>query len=108
MPCAPGLLNCKLPDWARPLAFADYFSIRYRRFRDQLAGMLAETSNRVVVNRRGAALTVAFGGDTNQSAQFARSVPDFVLKGRFVDLEKLDLQAQEQEIGFSIAKSPHW
>ena len=38
-------------------------------------------------------------GDTNQAAQFARSVPDFVLKGRFADLVKLDLQALEQEMG---------
>ena len=30
-----------MPDWARPLAFADYFGIRHRRFRDQLADMLA-------------------------------------------------------------------
>jgi hypothetical protein len=30
-----------VPDWARPLAFADYFGIRHRRFRDQLADMLA-------------------------------------------------------------------
>ncbi len=69
--------------------------------------MLAETSNRVVVNRRGAPLTVASAA-TPTSPHSLRSVPDFVLKGRFVDLEKLDLQAQEQEIGFSIGKSPHW
>ena len=35
----------------------------------------------------------------DQAAQFARSVPDFVLKGRFADLVKLDLQALEQEMG---------
>jgi hypothetical protein len=28
-------------------------------------------------------ITISFGGDTNQAAQFARSVPDFVLKGPF-------------------------
>lgn len=98
----------ELPDWARPLGFADYFGIRHRRFRDQLADMLSETSNRVVVNRRSGELTVGFGGDTNQAAQFARSVPDFVLKGRFVDLVKLDLRALEQEMGFSIGNAPHW
>ncbi len=97
-----------LLDWARPLGFADYLGIRHRRFRDQLADMLADASDRVVVNRRGGELTVGFGGDTNQAAQFARSVPDFVLKGRFVDLVKLDLQALEQEMGFSIGNSPHW
>src|SRR5438270_861272 len=30
------------PLWARPLGFADYFGIRHRRFRDQLADMLAD------------------------------------------------------------------
>jgi hypothetical protein len=33
---------------------------------------------------------------------FARSVPDFVLKGRFADLVKLDSQALEQETGFDV------
>jgi hypothetical protein len=27
------------PLWARPLGFSDYFGIRHRRFRDQLADM---------------------------------------------------------------------
>jgi hypothetical protein len=61
-----------------------------------------------VVNRSGGELTVGFGGDTNQAAQFARSVPDFVLKGRFVDLVKLDLRALEQEMGFSLGNAPRW
>lgn len=42
---------------------------------------------------------VRFGGDTNQAEQFARSVPDFVLKGRFADVVRLDLAALEQERG---------
>jgi len=29
---------------------------------------------------------ISFGGDANQAAQFTRSVPNFVLKGRFADL----------------------
>lgn len=98
----------ELPGWARPLGFADYFGIRHRRFRDQLADMLADASDRIVVNRRAGELTVGFGGDTNQAAQFARSVPDFVLKSRFVDLVKLDLRALEQEMGFSLDTAPHW
>ena len=49
-----------------------------------------------------------FGGDTNQAAQFARSVPDFVLKGRFADLVKLDLQALEQEMGFAVGPARAW
>ena len=98
----------ELPGWARPLDFGDYFGIRHRRFRDQLADMLSDASDRVAVNRRAGELTVGFGGDTNQAAQFARSVPDFVLKGRFVDLVKLDLHALEQEMGFSLGTAPNW
>lgn len=97
-----------LPAWARPLTFGDYFGIRHRRFRDQLADMLGDANDRVVVNRRTSELTIGFGGDTNQATQFARSVPDFVLKGRFADLVKLDLQALEQEMGFSVGRPPGW
>lgn len=98
----------QLPDWARPLGFADYFGIRHRRFRDQLAEMLGDATERVVVNRRAGELTIGFGGDTNQAMQFARGVPDFVLKGRFADMVKLDLQALEQEMGFSLGPAPGW
>jgi hypothetical protein len=98
----------ELPDWARPLSFTDYFGIRHRRFRDQLSDMLADTEDRITVNRRAGELTISFGGDTNQAAQFARSVPDFVLKGRFADMVKLDLRALEQEMGFAIGGSGAW
>jgi hypothetical protein len=53
-------------------------------------------------------LTISFGGDTNQAAQFARSVPDFALKGRFADMVKLDLWALEQEMGFAAGRSAGW
>jgi hypothetical protein len=53
-------------------------------------------------------ITISFGGDTNQAAQFARSVPDFLLKGRFADLVKLDLQALEQEMGFDVETTRPW
>ena len=97
------------PLWARPLGFSDYFGIRHRRFRDQLADMLADADERVTTNRRAGEITISFGGDTNQAAQFARSVPDFVLKGRFADLVKLDLQALEQEMGFDVeTRRPWW
>jgi hypothetical protein len=96
------------PAWARPLAFQDYFGIRHRRFRDQLADMLGDDEGRVTVNRRSAELTISFGGDTNQAMQFARSVPDFVLKGRFADLVKLDLDALEREMGFAIGHNRVW
>jgi len=35
-------------------------------------------------------------------------VPDFVLKGRFADLVKLDLQALEQEMGFDVGSTRAW
>ena len=97
-----------LPAWARPLGFADYFGIRHRRFRDQLTDMLADAEQRVTINRRSGDLTISFGGDTNQAAQFARSVPDFVLKGRFADLVRLDLPALEQEMGFDLGTARTW
>ena len=97
-----------VPDWARPLAFTDYFGIRHRRFRDQLADMLADAEERISLNRRAGELTISFGGDTNQAGQFARSVPDFVLKGRFADQVKLDLLALEQEMGFAVERTRAW
>ncbi|WP_424140178.1 hypothetical protein [Roseomonas chloroacetimidivorans] len=98
----------EMPSWARPLGFAEYFGIRHRRFRDQLEAMLAEADERVTVNRKSGELTIGFGGDTNQAAQFARSVPDFVLKGRFADLVRLDLQALEDEMGVSVGSRRGW
>ena len=53
-------------------------------------------------------LTAAFSGDTNQAGQFARSVPDFVLKGRFANQVKVDLHALEQEMGFAVKRSRAW
>jgi hypothetical protein len=97
-----------VPPWARALSFTDYFGIRHRRFRDQLADMLADSHERMTVNRRAGELTIRFGGDTNQAAQFARSVPDFALKGRFADLVKLDLHALEQEMGFAVGPTRAW
>ena len=97
-----------VPDWARPLGFTDYFGIRHRRFRDQLADMLADAEERISLNRRAGELTISFGGDTNQAGQFARSVPDFVLKGRFADQVKLDLLALEQEMGFAVDRTRAW
>jgi hypothetical protein len=97
------------PAWARPLSFSDYFGFRHRRFRDQLADMLTDADQRVSINRRTGEITISFGGDTNQAAQFARGVPDFVLKGRFADLVKLDLEALEQEMGFDVEpRQPLW
>jgi len=98
----------ELPDWARPLAFGDYFGIRHRRFRDQLAVMVAGAEDRVTVNRKTGELTIGFAGDTNQAAQFAKSVPDFVLKGRFADVVRLDLAALEQEMGFAVGRGRGW
>lgn len=57
--------------------------------------MLADVGDRVAVNRRAGGLTVSFGGGTSQAGQFAHSVPDLVLKGRFADVARLDLRALE-------------
>jgi hypothetical protein len=35
-------------------------------------------------------------------------VPDFVLKGRFADLVKLDLRALEQQMGFDVETTRSW
>lgn len=70
--------------------------------------MLVDADERITINRRAGELTISFSGDTNQAAQFARSVPDFVLKGRFADLVKLDLHALEQEMGFAVGASRAW
>jgi hypothetical protein len=98
----------EVPAWAKPLSFTDYFGIRHRRFRDQLMDMLADSYERVTINRRAGELTISFGGDTNQAGQFARSVPDFALKGRFADMVKLDLHALEQEMGFAVGDARAW
>ena len=93
-----------LPDWARPLSFADYFGIRHRRFRDQLADMLARcrgARQRQPARRRA---HDQLWRRYQSGRQFARSVPDFVLKGRFADQVKLDLHALEQEMGFAVGR----
>jgi hypothetical protein len=97
-----------LPVWAKPLGFMDYFGIRHRRFRDQLADMLIDAEERVAVNRRAGEIAITFGGDTNQAAQFTRMVPDFVLKGRFADRVTLDLDALEKEMGFDLGSAGPW
>jgi len=70
--------------------------------------MLADADERVSINRRVSEITISFGGDTYHAAQFARSVPDFVLTGRFADLVKLDLQALEQEMEFDVETTRPW
>ena len=70
--------------------------------------MMSDADDRVSLNRRTGELTISFGGDTNQAMQFARSVPDFVLKGRFADLVRLDLHALEQEMGFAVGPTRAW
>jgi len=85
----------EVPGWACALTFNDHFGRRHRHFRDRLHAMLADAEDRVTVNRGSGEIAVSFGGDTNQAAQFARGVPDFVLKGRFADVVRLDLRALE-------------
>ncbi|MDQ6699819.1 MAG: phospholipase D family protein [Acidobacteriota bacterium] len=92
-----------IPSWARRLSFQDYFGIRHRKFSEQLSVMLAESEERVSVNRRTREISINFGGDTNQANQFAKTVPDFVLKGRFADAVRLDLDAIEKEMGIEVS-----
>ena len=92
-----------VPPWARRLSFHDYFGIRHRKFSEQLAVMLAESEERVVVNRKTREISINFGGDTNQANQFAKTVPEFVLKGRFADAVRLDLDALEKEMGLAVS-----
>ncbi len=97
------------PEWARELSFHDYFGIRHRKFSEQLAAILAQSEDRVTVDRRAREVVVNFGGDTNQANQFARAVPDFVLKGRFADMVRLDLEALEKEMGIGVgARKGFW
>ena len=98
----------ELPPWARSLRRDDYFGIRHRRFREQLEALRAGGEGRVAENRKTGELTVSFGGDTNQATQFTRGVPDFVLKGRFADVVRLDLTALEQEMGFAVERNTTW
>ena len=90
------------PAWARRLSFQDYFGIRRRKFSEQLSAILAESEGRVVVNRKTSEISINFGGDINQANQFAKTVPDFVLKGRFADAVRLDLDAIEKEMGLAV------
>jgi hypothetical protein len=45
--------------------------------------MLADAEERTTRNRRAGELAINFGDDTNQTGEFARGVPNFVLKGGF-------------------------
>jgi len=98
------------PAWARELSFHDYFGIRHRKFSEQLAAILAQSEERVTVNRNVREIQINFGGDIDQACQFARTVPDFVLKGRFADTVRLDLEALEKEMGIGVngARKSFW
>ena len=93
-----------MPEWARKLSFEENFGIRHRKFSEQLAQMLGEAEERIAVNRKSGEITINFGGDTNQAAQFARGVPDFVLRGRFADVVRLDLDAVEKEMNLPVER----
>jgi hypothetical protein len=93
-----------VPEWARKLSFEENFGIRHRKFSEQLAQMLGEAEERIAVNRKSGEITINFGGDTNQAAQFARGVPDFVLRGRFADVVRLDLDAVEKEMNLPVER----
>jgi hypothetical protein len=92
----------------RALEFEDYFGIRHRRFRDQLAALQREGGGRLTVERQSGEVRIDFAGDMRQAEQFAKSVPDFILKGRVIDRVRLDLAALEQEMGFTARERPVW
>src|ERR1051326_7633142 len=53
------------PEWARELSFRDYFGIRHRKFSEQLAAILAQSEDRVTIDRRAREVIVNLGGDNN-------------------------------------------
>jgi len=89
------------PGWARPIAYDELERLRDKPLLDQLDEIIEQNRERVRINRAGGDLVVDFGGDHNQAARFEKLVPPQVLKGRFADAVKLDLDALERDFGFA-------
>ncbi len=88
------------PGWARPVAQDEIERLKDKPLLDQLAEILAQSSERVRINRTSGDLVVDFAGDHHQAARF-ELVPAQALKGRFADAVKLDLDALERDFGFA-------
>ncbi len=69
------------------------------------AALKLDADERITINRRAGELTICFGDGTDQTIQFARSLADCALKGRFADLLKLDLHAMEQEMDLALGST---
>ncbi len=89
------------PQWARPVAQDEIERLKDKPLLDLLGEILADSSERVRINRATGDLVVDFGGDHHQAARFERLVPAQALKGRFADAVKLDLDALERDFGFA-------
>lgn len=89
------------PAWARPVAQDEIERLKDKPLLDQLAEILAQSSERVRINRTTGDLVVDFAGDHHQAARFEKLVPAQALKGRFADAVKLDLDALERDFGFA-------
>jgi hypothetical protein len=87
--------------WARPVAQDEIERLKDKPLLDQLAEILAQSSERVRINRASGDLVVDFAGDHHQAARFEKLVPAQALKGRFADAVKLDLDALERDFGFA-------
>ncbi len=93
------------PVWARPVAQDEMERLKDKPLLDQLTEILAQSSERVRINRTSGDLIVDFAGDHHQAARFEKLVPAQALKGRFADAVKLDLEALERDFGFAPAPS---
>ena len=94
------------PAWARPVAQEEIERLKDKPLLDQLAEILAQSGERVRINRASGDLVVDFAGDHHQAARFEKLVPAQALKGRFADAVKLDLDALERDFGFAPGQRP--
>ncbi len=96
-----------IPEWAHPLDYPRIFSLRHRRFMEELERFLEQHPDDVQIDYGRKEIVLHFMGDHVQARQFARLVPDFVLKSKTVDKVVLDLEALEEELGFHpVSTSP--
>ncbi len=97
-----------VPEWAHPLDYQKVFALRHRRFIEELERFMEQHPDGVHIDRGRKEIILDFGGDHNQARQFARSVPDFILKSKTVDKVVMDLEALEDELGLQFAKAGWW
>ncbi|MFN3929669.1 MAG: hypothetical protein ACK4OK_08570, partial [Thermoflexus sp.] len=98
----------RVPEWAHPLDYQKVFALRHRRFLEELERFMEQHPDDVHIDRGRKEVILDFGGDHNQARQFARSVPDFILKSKTVDKVVMDLEALEEELGLRFPKVKWW